>query len=181
LSNEGKSYCALHLASSLQKMGYSICLIDANLENPSTMYSSSKTLESLLAENATSKAVSFCNLNGINFKHVQDKIAKLKARFDYVLIDTSATAINVDAIDHIRNAALTLFINRINYTGINYLDYPDRLVETYNIQNTEILINDAMGNINYSGNYIGKRFRYKQQKLGLKNSLKYYFKNYFSL
>lgn len=65
-------------------------------------------------------------------------------------------------------ADLSLFVVRSNHTSISYMSQPDLIKDEFNLKNMKIVLNDANKASNYSGNFIGKRFRYSKNS---KNTL----------
>jgi uncharacterized protein involved in exopolysaccharide biosynthesis len=170
VKTEGKSYVAYHLARAISKLGYSAYLIDANPQ-----HSAFEDWESFPNSNGTfSRALKCDDENVLS----ESNIASMAREFDFTILDTAATAVDISGVEAMKFADLTLYVVRANHTCVNYLAQPDLLKSEYNIDNVQMILNDAHKASNYSGNYIGSRFSYDKRKKGIITWLKYIHKTY---
>ncbi len=175
LNKEGKSYLARHTALNLLEMGYTVCLlsISSPLENGQAL---SKFL--------TGQAIDFNLLTEINYvgqKSLSNKdLDQLKLKFDFVIIDSTATAIDISGVEAIKSADLTLYVVRANYTAIHYVAHPDLLKEEYDLNHIYTVLNDAHLAMCYNGNYVGSRFNQNRKPKDFFKQLSYYFTTYIS-
>lgn len=175
LSEEGKSYVAYHLSKSLLNQGYSVCLVDANPKNPQ-QFETPQSWDSIQSSNNDCK-YAVVSSNGF-VGNGSAKLKKLNERFDFVVVDSPASAVDVRGVELIKAADLTLYIVRANHTCLNYLAQADLLAEEYKLQNVHLILNDASKTTNYSGSFVGSRFRYGVRPEAFVERLKYYFQTY---
>ena len=114
-----------------------------------------------------------------DFSLFQLKLEELKANFDFVIIDTSPTAISINPVQLMKLADLTLYTIRANFTPISYISNADLLVDEYQLSNIHFLLTSAHKASNFNGNLIGSRFGKKANKKGFTNRIKQYVNFYF--
>ena len=155
VDGEGKSFIALNLAECLSVVGKKVALLSTQSPLPNSI-----ALTAILsAENKVENQLTFLHQTDDKQLHFKEELEKLKLQFDIVIIDTIATALGVEGIEAMRYADVNLYIIRSNKTSIDYLGHADRLVEEYRIKNVMLVLNDAHKASNYSGNFVGTRFR----------------------
>lgn len=176
LSEEGKSHVSQGLAEAYAAQGKNVCLVDyssagfknrtytASLEEvkPDYVPTQNLTVLATLEEAAPNP----------------ETIAELKAIFDTIILDTSATANEINGIEAMKCADVTLFVVRANHTCINYLSEPDMIREEHGIEHMFIIMNGAHKATNYTGQYIGSRFDSKRKKTGILGKIRYYYQTY---
>lgn len=176
LSEEGKSYIADGLAGAYAKSGKSVCLIDFSTTTTSgrKYYGSLRSWDSKKTVNPGVTILS----TDENDTPSQESISDLKQQFDIVLLDTPATANEINGIEAMQTADLVLFVVRANHTCINYLSEPELIREEFGLGQMFIVMNGAHKATNYTGQYIGSRFDNKRRKTGLAGKIRYYYQTY---
>jgi septum formation inhibitor-activating ATPase MinD len=155
VDGEGKSYIALNLAESLSAIGKKVALLSTQNLLPNSI-----ALNVILsAENKIENQLTFLHQTDDKQLHFEEELKKLKLQFDIVIIDTIASGVGVEGIEAMKYADVSLYIIRSNITSIDYLDHADRLVEEYKIKNVMLVLNHAHKASNYSGSFVGTRFR----------------------
>ena len=176
LNSEGRSYVARHLARQLVKMGYTTCLVTHQPETDAHQITESQfeAIDNL----EINQLNTFIYSDGRAFSEPQ--LNRLKTKFDIVLIDAPASALNIAGVEAMKWANLNLYLARANYTTLNYLSQPDLLQDEYKLENLYIILNDAHISTNYNGNYIGSRFHKGMKPKGFVPVIKYYYSTYIS-
>jgi uncharacterized protein involved in exopolysaccharide biosynthesis len=186
LSREGKTVSVEKLASALMSLGHKVCLVDVDLMNYDLTTSRTKVKDfknSTTADYDENGLVLTTQHNGglleEDFSFFQLKLEELKANFDFVIIDTSPTAISINPVQIMKLADLTLYAIRANFTPISYVSNADLLVEEYQLSNLHFLLTNAHKASNYNGNLLGSRFTKKAKAIGIVNRMKQYINYYF--
>ncbi len=135
---EGKSYVAKNLAEAIRRCGYSCAQVSFGDK------------EKTKGENEF--------VISTNAQDIDLKIEEVRTKFDYTLFVGPPSSLDVLAIKVLALSTLGLFLFRSNMTGINSIQEPDMLVEEYQLDNVELLLNGAHKAMNYRGSYIGTRF-----------------------
>jgi len=105
-------------------------------------------------------------------------LKNLNTIYDIVIIDSLATAIDINGVHTMKMADLALFVFRTNHSSIRLASHADMLKEEYKIQNIELVLNDAHKATNYSGSYVGSKFITKQKSQGMLSRLQSLFQIY---
>tara|TARA_B100000809_G_scaffold185304_1_gene183384 strand:- start:4931 stop:7183 length:2253 start_codon:yes stop_codon:yes gene_type:complete len=185
LSREGKTVSAEKLANALMALGHKVCLVDVDPINYDLTNSGALVKE---FNNVTTKDY---DKNGLivttqhnenlleeDFSLFQLKLEELRVNFDFVILDTSPTAISINPVQLMKLADLTLYTIRVNFTPISYISNADLLAEEYQLSNIHFLLTNAHKASNYNGNLIGSRFTQKARKKGFINRIKQYINYY---
>lgn len=189
VSGEGKTFCAVNLASILALSNKKILLVGLDLRKPKVHHmfdtSNDKGMSTYLIGNNTIDDIII--ETGIKNLHLivagptppnpselieSEKTAKLieeaRSRYDYVIIDTSPVALVADAFLFNHHVDLNIFVVRYNYSVNTVVSYVNALYNDKKLQNLGILINDvdlssnfSYGSVNYGhyGSY-GKGYGY---------------------
>ena len=187
LAQEGKTISVENLGSALMSLGHKVCLIDFDNINYDLSATFHKVKDFTVA---TSKDF---NQNGLvlttknegtlldeDYDLCKSKLDELKTYYDYIIIDTSPTAISITPIQLMKLADLNLYLIKANFTTISYISNADLLVEEYGLKNTHFLLSNAHIASNYNGNLIGSGFEGKARNKGIINKIKQYI-NYYLL
>jgi len=182
LSKEGKTLVLSNIASVLKAMNYKVCIVDYNMYNYKL---TSDTSLSLLNTNMEEmkNGTSFSVREDLELLHqrpnlFQEKLDDLVQYFDFVLIDTSATAISIEPVEAMRIADLNLFVVRSNFTATAHVSNVDLMVKEFGLRNVQLVLTDTHKASNYNGNLIGSRFEVKSRKKGIINMVKQYVNYY---
>ncbi|MDX1348963.1 MAG: GNVR domain-containing protein [Putridiphycobacter sp.] len=163
LNKEGRSYVSKYLAEAFHKLGYSVCLV--------------RLAEGKQSDIQMDKLDSFyekCEINGVD----ATALTLLKQKYDFVIVDSIPTALEVSGIEIMAISDLNLYLIRANHTCHNYVPYPEILAEEYSLSNIQLVLNDGHIASNYTGNFVGSRFQKTHKPKGLINKLKYYYQTY---
>ena len=185
LAQEGKTISVENLGSALMSLGHKVCLIDFDNINYELSAIFHKAKDFTLA---TSKDY---NQNGLvlttknkrtlleeDYDLCESKLDELKTYYDYIIIDTSPTAISITPVQLMKLADLNLYVIKVNFTTISYISNADLLVEEYGLKNTHFILNNAHKASNYNGNLIGSGFESKARNKGFINKIKRYINYY---
>ena len=164
LKSEGKTYVTEHLAKAMANEGYAVCVlkIEDDTSETNTHY------EPIPNNVVEVKAKSFRS----------ELVVQLKQQFDFVLIDSMPTAIDITGIEIMAASDLNLYIVRANHTRHSYVSYAEILKEEYELPNILLLLNDAHIATNYTGNFVGSRFQKTEKPRGFVSLAKYYYQTY---
>lgn len=110
--------------------------------------------------------------------NLKEKIEELKAQYDVVIIDAPASAIQVEGVESLKIADVSLYIVRAYQTSINFLNHVDDLAEEFQLKDLFLVLNDAHKASNFNGSFIGSRFRAGSAKLRFIPRLKSYLNIY---
>ncbi len=177
VEGEGKTFVAKNLGKAFVEMGYSVAILDLDLENPAlhNAIKEFKYISDISAEMSVEKGLTlFSSLNKDNSflnnnQEVCAKIALLKAKFDFVIIDGGSIQESITAIELMKESDLSLFVARANYTYFKYALMPDILKEEYGVNNIHFLLNDISSSINYTGYFSNYNLSIKHLYYRLKN------------
>jgi len=159
VEGEGKSFITRNLGTALVEMGYNVALVDLDMERPSlqtgvkkfnylnAVDETTQLEEGITLYSTLNKDNSFLN----NVEHVLEKIAILKEKYDFVVIDGGSIKESISAIELMKESSVSLFVVRANYTYFKYATFPDILKEEYGVDNIQFLLNDISSSINYTG------------------------------
>ena len=156
---EGKSYITRGIHQSIISFGHTCCSIDF-----------------ADAEAITERPDHF-TLNRKD-RNLHEKIEAYRNQYDFVLLKSPSSTMDVFSVQVMRMASISLFIIRANHTAINYTQEADLLVEEYGLSGVNLLMNSAHKATNYTGNYVGSRFRSSNPKTGIVQKLVYIYKTY---
>ncbi|MCJ8292200.1 MAG: hypothetical protein HRT58_20150 [Crocinitomicaceae bacterium] len=157
LQYEGKNYMTEYLSKTIRAQGYSCEVITFNTEDAGSLNST-----------VISRDDPKCD----------ERVRKIAAKNDFTLVKTPPTTRDVFAIQVIRNSDLCLFLIRANHTAINFIQEADVLVQEYGIDNIQIVLNSAHKATNFTGYYVGTRFRSGQSNKGIVQRIKKYYQLY---
>lgn len=159
VEGEGKSFITKNLGAALVDMGYSVAMVDLDMERPSlqtsvkefkylnAVDSDEEKGEGITLYSTLNKDNSFLN----NVENVLNKIEILKSKYDFVVVDGGSIKESISAIQLMKESGISLFVVRANYTYFKYASFPDILKEEYGVENIQFLLNDVSSSINYTG------------------------------
>jgi len=185
LSKEGKTVSVQNLADSLILLGHTVCLIDFDNINYdlSTIVTNPKGFKNISEHDFNEnglilKAENVESLLGEEFSFLKNKLEVLKANYDFVIIDTSSTALSITPVQLMKLADLNLYTIKVNFTPIGSINNIDLLEDEYQLKNIHFILTNAHKASNYNGNLIGSRFGKKVAKEGIVNRIKQYINYY---
>ncbi|MBC7745690.1 MAG: polysaccharide biosynthesis tyrosine autokinase [Flavobacterium sp.] len=178
IAGEGKSFVTVNLASTLALIDKKVVLVAADLRrsklHKTFSVNNSKGLSNYLANQETLEGITTkTDVENLSFipsgpvppnpsellhsKKMQDFIAELRTRYDFILIDTAPVGLVSDAIPLIRQADINLYVIRSGVSKYTAGSVPDRISREYGLTNVVIVLNafsdDALYSRYYSTNY----------------------------
>lgn len=174
ISKEGKTYCALNLASILASSGKKTVILGFDLRKPQLHnymgVENGKGVSNYLAGNvdldeiilSTEKKHLFMINSGaippnpaelLMEDRTRQLIHELKERFDYIIMDTPPIGIVTDALILKDQADMNLFVIRQDYSKREFLDNLNDLYTGKRLKNLSVLLNDVPGNNSYGYGY----------------------------
>ncbi|MBL4710643.1 MAG: polysaccharide biosynthesis tyrosine autokinase [Flavobacteriales bacterium] len=174
VAKEGKTYCALNLASILASSGKKTVILGFDLRKPQLHnylgVENGKGISNYIAGRAEIDDILLStaekNLYLINSGAIppnpaellmEDRtkqlIQKLKERFDYIIMDTPPVGIVTDALILKDEADMNLFVVRQNYSKREFLNNINDLYTSNRMKNLSVLLNDVELKSNYGYGY----------------------------
>lgn len=185
LTNEGKTLVTRNIAKVLTNMNFKVCVVDYNMYNHALTTTNSFSLLNT-DFNQLKSGVTLSVKDDIETlnqapKLFRQKLEQLSDCFDFVLIDTPASAMSIEPIEAMKCSDLNLFVIRANYTALKHVANVDLIAEEYGITNLQLILTDAHKATNYNGTLIGTRFNYKNKNKRFIAKFKMYVNNYFKV
>ncbi len=175
ISAEGKSFCAINLAAILASGGKKVVMIGCDLRKPQQPANfklpSSTGLSNYLIGSATSEEIIQHSPDlGLDLilsgpkppnpseillnKRMGDLIELLKAKYDYVIIDSPPIGLISDGLELSRFADVNIYIVRQNFTRKLHLDFINKIYMDGKMKNLCILFNGVqLGSTIYGYGY----------------------------
>lgn len=174
IPNEGKTFCAIHLARNLADAGKSVLLVDADFRVPSqikdlveiTEYGLSDYLmdESLPEDGAIYTDKTRHSLHYLPTR-IEDRnpqvilasarlrplIAAMKEKYDYIIIDSPALGLVSDYLLLSHLIDFHLFVLRRKHSKLTFLPAIEKLMKKGNIEDVHLVLNDVPGKAFYYG------------------------------
>lgn len=165
--DEGKTFCALNLAISYAVLNKKVLLIDANFRNPKVQkyLRSERENNRGLSDYLHNKVDNFSELKSsfaigqtvldilttgeiplapaellANGK-IEELIEASKQKYDYIIVDTTATSLVTDTLLISEIADITLYITKSNFTNKNNITFAEELVATNKLKNVSYVFN----------------------------------------
>jgi len=184
-AQEGKTISVENLGIALMSLGHKVCLIDFDNINYdlSANFHKAKDFTDATSTDFNKNGLELTTKNketllGEDFAMCESKLDELKMYYDFIIIDTSPTAISIKPVQLMKLADLNLYVIKVNFTAISYISNVDLLVEEYGLNNTHFLLTNTHKATNYSGNIIGSGFASKSRNKGFINKIKQYINYY---
>lgn len=182
ISGEGKTFCAINLATILAMSNKKTILLALDLRKPRihNFFNLSNTTglsTYLIHQNSIQEIVIPTNINNLYLipsgpvppnpaelieTEAMDKLIEyLKKEFDYIILDTPPVAIVTDAILLSKYSNASVFVVRQNFSSKDVILLADELSEKQSLKHLNILINDVRvpGYYGYSYKY-GSKYGY---------------------
>ena len=190
-SGEGKSFVSINLALSLSLTNKRILLIGMDIRNPKIseymhLNSSHKGITNYLADESVTiddileRSTETPNLSIICAgpippnpgellldKRLDDLFDQLRARFDYIIIDSAPVGMVSDSFTLNRVSDMTLYVTRANYTDKQSVNFIESLVQSEHLKKLYMIVNDT--NLNTGRSY-GYGYGYNNVEKGEKVS-----------
>ncbi|MBL4707169.1 MAG: AAA family ATPase, partial [Flavobacteriales bacterium] len=199
ISKEGKTFITENLGSAIAALGWNVVLVDLNFKKPSLSDRCSNKnaigmAELILEENTIDEVVQYDKANKwsiiptgqatensiqlMNNIQLDSTIARIKQKFDLLIIDSPATAFAAESIKLMRLSDIVYYVVKANYTKSHFLLNADLIAKEYRITNIQLLLNGVHQATNYNGNYTGSGFNYETEYMSVKDRVKRYIKYY---
>lgn len=208
VSGEGKTFCTINLAASFTLLNKKVVIIGCDLRRPKVHLSFSNVTNSvglttyLIGRSSLEQTIQhteYPNLDVITAGPTPPNPAELlqteemvqlleilKARYDYILIDSAPVGLVSDSLIIMGMSDINLYVIRSQYSRRDFAHIPDRLKSDSNIQNIYTMLNayDSSSVIyssiyknDYGGYYSGSGYYYYGGYYG-KGGYGYYGKKY---
>lgn len=185
LAQEGKTISVESLGIALMSLGHKVCLVDFDNINhglSSTFYKAKAFIGATTTDFKENGLVlttkNDSHLLDENYGLIESNLKVLKASYDFVIIDTSPTALSITPLQLMKLADFNLYAVKVNYTPISHVSNADLLAEEYDLKNIEFILTNAHKASNYNGNLIGSGFDVKVKRKGIINRIKQYINYY---
>lgn len=178
IPGEGKTFCAMNIASIIAISGKKTLLVGLDLRKPRiyqdfllsndygmTTYLIGKTpFEKIIQKNGvenldviTSGPIPPNPAELLETDHLKEFFEKVKDIYDYIIIDTPPVGLVSDTLHIMKYADMCVYVVRQNYSQKKFLDYLNEISRTTNFPNLGIVMNDVKikrsrygyGNYNY--------------------------------
>ncbi len=165
--SDGKSFISFNLAASIASVGYKTVIVDLDLRRPvlhlkfddDNSHGVSNVMDKKgKAKDDYGKIIRETSVENLSFIPagpilpnpselidlgvLDDFFLYLKSNYDYIVIDTSPIAIVSDSIQLMRYASIILVVTRINSTQKDILTNAVTSLNSNNITNYEVILND---------------------------------------
>lgn len=174
IPNEGKTFCAVHLARTLAEAGRKVLLADADFRVPSRIkelveisrYGFSEYLvdEELSESGAIYSDKTLHNLHYLPTK-IEDRnpqsilssgrlrplMEKLREEYDYIIIDSPALGLVSDYLLLAQFIDFHLFVMRRKHSQLSFTSGLEKLIKKGNIDNVHLVLNDVPSKAFYYG------------------------------
>ncbi len=176
ISNEGKSFIALNLASTLSLTGKKVLLMGMDLRAPKLLeyldINSNQGVTNYIVDDKLK--ISDITLNVSEFEHidiipsgpippnpaellmtsrVKDLFTEIKEKYDYVIVDTAPVGMVADTLLLNEYADMFVYVSRANFIDKRLLNIPYNLYKENKLKNMAILINCSDYNNNFGYGY----------------------------
>lgn len=156
---EGQSEVSQQIFSAILEKGYTACLVDYDVTS-----GFSHELQPEL--NLLSVNIDQVNTGDVlttrndlfeiqtNASLLNEKLKELKEKFEFVIVNNAPIEENIEPIEIMKNAGISLFVFKANVSQIESVKNINLLSEEYHLKNVHLFLTDVDQSVNYSGNYI---------------------------
>ena len=176
ISGEGKTFCAVNLATIMALAGKKTLLLSLDLRRPKlhrvfNIENATGLSTYLIEQNKASEIIHSSSIENlfianagpippnpaelVGSEGMVKFMEKMKKEFDYVVIDTPPVAIVTDALLLKNQVDIYIFVIRHGYSTKNMLQLIDDLYNKKDMKNIAILVNDV-----HAKGYYGYGYRY---------------------
>ena len=164
VAGEGKTFCAVNLATILAKAKKKVVLLDLDLHKPKQANAFNLPndigITSYIVGKATTKQIikdtSVENLqiilSGPRTPNVSEMvldpmmeqlIRELRLQFEYIIIDSPPVGLLSDALEYMKFSDLNLYVLKAGYSKRDFVDIAHQIVEKNNIKNLSFILNNV--------------------------------------
>jgi capsular exopolysaccharide synthesis family protein len=165
IGGEGKTFCAINLASIISISGSKTVIIGLDMRKPKIFNDFKLSNEVgmsdyLSGQVGSDKIISQTPIDNLDFitagpvppnpselllsERLPVLLAELKEQYDYIILDTPPIALVSDALELMKYADGTLYLTRQNYTPKDLLSIINEQYHSKNIKNISIVFNDIV-------------------------------------
>lgn len=169
INGEGKSYVSSNIALSLAILGKKVALVGLDIRKPMIaeyfglpskglltdyLAESSVTLDDVIVPSGEHKNLDLLPCGTVppnpaellQSKRVEELIAELRKRYDYIIIDTAPVALVSDTYLLDRISDLNIFVSRYKYTPTEMIDYMNQIIVKERMHNVACVLNGTKNN-----------------------------------
>ena len=173
IAGEGKTFCAINIASILAKAKKKVVLIDIDLHKPkqanafdlnndfgitSYIVGRSSLKEIIKTSPIENLDVILTGPRSPNASELildpmmEQLITELKNKYEYVIIDSPPAGLLSDALVIMKHADLTMYVLKADYSKKEYVDIAHQIIEKNQIKNLTFILN-GVSNKNIPAGY----------------------------
>lgn len=166
MKGEGKTFFSINLGLTLSSLNKKVLIMEFDLRNPDLLkklgISQKQGIADYLEQNIDELDVQpYDNAHNLYVmgcgaipenpaellanKRVDQLFELLRPNFDYIIVDTSPVGAVADAFSLAKNADLSIYLVRYNYTSTEQLDILHDINENHKLKNLMVVLNDAKG------------------------------------
>lgn len=181
ISGEGKTFCALNLASVIAISNKRTILVGLDLRKPKLhkvmdVHNEKGMSTYLIGKSSLKEIIQKTTIENLDIiasgpippnpaeliegQRMQDIIAELKETYDYIIIDTPPVALVADALLITRHADANIFVIRQNYSSKSVLKFVNDLHDEKKLTNLSLLLNDVDVASGYGYRYGSGHYQY---------------------
>ena len=181
VSGEGKTFCAVNLASIIAMSNNKTLLVGLDLRKPQIqkifgLNSDIGMSTYLIQKNTFEEIVTATHIEGLDIvlsgpippnpaelietKHMNEFFEEARKRYDYIIVDTAPVALVTDALLLTKYVDANIYVVRQDYSNKNVLKLITELHQHKSVENLSILLNDVRISTNYGSKY-GYRYGYR--------------------
>jgi tyrosine-protein kinase Etk/Wzc len=164
MKGEGKTFFSINLGLTLSLLNKKVLIMEFDLRNPDLLKNMGLSQKHGIADYLEHK-VDELNIQPYNDSHnlyvmgcgtmpenpaelltstrVDQLFELLRPKFDYIIVDTSPVGAVADAFSLAKNADLSIYLVRYNYTNTEQLDILNDINENNKLKNLMVVLNDA--------------------------------------
>lgn len=181
ISGEGKTFCAVNLASVIAISNKKTILIGLDLRKPKlhkvlNINNDIGMSTYLIGKNSINEVIQKTEVENLDVivsgpippnpaelienHRMTEIIEELKKQYDYIIIDTPPVALVADALLVTRHAVANIFVIRQNYSSKSVIKFVNDLHNEKKLTNLSLLLNDVDVASGYGYRYGGNHYRY---------------------
>jgi succinoglycan biosynthesis transport protein ExoP len=162
MASEGKTFCAINIASILSKAKKPVVLVDLDLHKPkqanafnlkndvgvTSFLVGKATLDEIILETPVEHLkVILTGPRTPNASElildpmVEQMIQELKTRYEYIILDTPPVGLLSDALVMMKYSDLNLYVLKANYSKKDFVDIAHQIMEKNNIKSMSFILN----------------------------------------